>query len=309
MHPGAMKAPTAAHDENSPAAWDRIAAGYDRTNTPTQMWLGTEGLRRAGLCAGMSFLDVAAGSGALAIPAARLGAKVTAIDQSPAMLDLLMRRAQAEKLRIHCRVMDGHLLEFDNDSFDAAGSQFGVMLFPDMPRGIREISRVTRTGGKVLITAYGDPRSIDFLILFVRAVCTLRPDFSGPPSDPPPLPFQLQDPRRLYNELIDAGIKDVRVETITESTPFTSGGALWDWLISSNPIVAGILEELNLSGSERETLVLTIEELVRQRANSDGVTTLSNPVNVGVGVKQDVGAKGTATTPINSSVERNLPQG
>ena len=46
------------------AAWDRIAPGYDRTNTPTQMWLGEEGLKRAGLQPGMRFLDVAAGSGA-----------------------------------------------------------------------------------------------------------------------------------------------------------------------------------------------------------------------------------------------------
>ena len=74
-------------------AWDVIAEGYDATNTPTQMWLGNEALRRAGLRAGMRFLDVAAGSGALAIPAARLGARVLATDRSPAMLELLRRRA------------------------------------------------------------------------------------------------------------------------------------------------------------------------------------------------------------------------
>ena len=70
----------------SSAAWDRIASGYDRTNTPTQMWLGNEGLRHARIRPGMRFLDVAAGSGALSIPAARLGADVTAVDQSAAML-------------------------------------------------------------------------------------------------------------------------------------------------------------------------------------------------------------------------------
>ena len=70
-------------------AWDRIAPGYDRTNTPTQMWLGNAGLQCASIRSGMRFLDVAAGSGALSIPAARLGARVTAVDQSAAMLDLL----------------------------------------------------------------------------------------------------------------------------------------------------------------------------------------------------------------------------
>ena len=56
--------------DDSRAGWDRIAPGYDRTNTPTQMWLGNEALGRAELGPGMRFLDVAAGSGALAIPAA-----------------------------------------------------------------------------------------------------------------------------------------------------------------------------------------------------------------------------------------------
>jgi len=82
------------------AGWDRIAPGYDRTNTPTQMWLGNEALRRAGLGPGMRFLDVAAGSGALAIPAARRGARVLAVDRSAAMLGLLRERAQNDGLAI-----------------------------------------------------------------------------------------------------------------------------------------------------------------------------------------------------------------
>jgi ubiquinone/menaquinone biosynthesis C-methylase UbiE len=78
------------------AAWDRIAPDYDKTNTPTQMWLGNVGLRRAGLRPGMGFLDVAAGSGALSIPAARIGAAVLATDQSPVMLELLRKRARKD---------------------------------------------------------------------------------------------------------------------------------------------------------------------------------------------------------------------
>lgn len=274
-----------AQEKSSRHAWDRIAPGYDRTNTPTQMWIAAEGLKRMGLRAGMSFLDVAAGSGALAIPAARLGARVTAVDQSPVMLDLLAKRSQAERLQIECRVMDGQALDFPADSFDAAGSQFGVMLFPNMPTGIREMARVIPPGGQVLVIAYGDPHAIDFLTLFVHAVRSVRPEFSGPPSDPPPLPFQLQNPSRLRTELLGAGLKNVQVETITESTQFANGAAFWDWVISSNPIVEEILEELRLSDVERETLVHAVEELVRERANGEGITTLFNPVNVGVGVK------------------------
>lgn len=161
-------------------AWDRIAVGYDRTNTPTQMWLGGEGVRRAGLREGMSFLDVAAGSGALSIPAARLGGRVFATDQSAVMLELLEARARSEGLSIETGVMDGHALEFADASFDIVGSQFGVMLFPDMPKGIDEMARVARPGGRVLVHAYGDPRQIDFIGFFVEAVRAVRTRLSNP---------------------------------------------------------------------------------------------------------------------------------
>jgi ubiquinone/menaquinone biosynthesis C-methylase UbiE len=162
------------------AAWDNIAEGYDKTNTPTQIWLGNEGLRRAELRAGMRFLDVAAGSGALSIPAARVGAQVLATDQSPVMLELLRARALKEGLNIETRVMDGHALELDDNSFDMAGSQFGVMLFPDMPKGISEMARVVKPSGRVLMNVYGDPHKIKFFGFFVGAIRTVVPGFEGP---------------------------------------------------------------------------------------------------------------------------------
>ncbi len=162
------------------AAWDNIAAGYDRTNTPTQMWLANEGLRRADLRPGMRFLDVAAGSGALSIPAAHLGAQVLATDMSPVMLEHLNTRARKEGLSIETRVMYGHALELKDNTFDVAGSQFGVMLFPDMPRGISEMARVTKPGGRVLMNVYGDPHKIEFFDFFVGAIQSVIPSFEGP---------------------------------------------------------------------------------------------------------------------------------
>ncbi len=130
-------------------AWDGIARGYDEFVTPSHMWLANEGLSRVGLQPGMRFLDVAAGSGALSVPAARLGAQVLSTDVSPVMLRKLEERAREEALDLETRVMDGHALELEDDTFDVSGSQFGVMLFPDMPRGISELARVTKPGGHV----------------------------------------------------------------------------------------------------------------------------------------------------------------
>jgi ubiquinone/menaquinone biosynthesis C-methylase UbiE len=233
----------------------------------------------------MRFLDVAAGSGALSIPAARLGAQVLATDQSPIMLALLEERARKEGLEIVTRVMDGHALELDDNSFDMAGSQFGVMLFPDMPKGIREMARVVSPGGRVLVSAYGDPHKIEFLAFLVRAVQSVRPEFTGPPMEPPPLPFQLQNPQSLRHELATAGLRDVKVETITETTEFLSGRELWDWLICSNPIVEAVLGSLQLIKNETGVIQQTLDTLVRERADASGGTALTNPVNVGIGEK------------------------
>jgi ubiquinone/menaquinone biosynthesis C-methylase UbiE len=272
------------HGDDTRRAWDQVATGYDRTNTPTQMWLGSESLGRAGLRRGMRFLDVAAGSGALAIPAARLGASVLATDQSPVMLALLEERAQREGLAVEMRVMDGHALTLDDATFDMAGSQFGVMLFPDMPKGIREMARVVRPGGRVLISAYGDPHEIDFLGFLVRATRTVRPDFEGPPMDPPPLPFQLQDPGRLRRELAGAGLHAIEVETIVETTEFRTGAELWDWIVWSNPIVPAVLGSLSLTDDETRQIQQALETMVRDRGGG-GHARLTNPVHVGVGTK------------------------
>ena len=271
--------------EGTRDAWDNIAGGYDEFVTPTHMWLANEGLRRVGLSSGMRFLDVAAGSGALSIPAARLGAQVFSTDMSPVMLKRLEARAREEGLNLEARVMDGHALELEDDVFDVAGSQFGVMLFPDMPRGISELARVTKPGGRVLMNVYGAPQKIEFFGFFVHAIQAVVPSFTGPPMDPPPLPFQLQDPEKLRQELGNAGLKDIRVETITEKLEFQSGQELWDWLTNSNPIVEMVLAELKLTDEHRIVTREALDDMVRKRSGGSAPAVLTNPINIGIGTK------------------------
>jgi ubiquinone/menaquinone biosynthesis C-methylase UbiE len=270
--------------EDTRAAWDKIAAGYDKTNTETQQWLGSESVRRAGLRAGMRFLDVAAGSGALSLPAARLGAEVLATDLSPAMLGFLRDRARKEHLDIETRVMDGHDLELESSTFDMVGSQFGVMTFPDQSRGIREMTRVVKPGGRVLMSVYGSPAEIDFLGCFVSAVRSVRPDFV-PPMDPPPPEFRLADPEKLRRELAEAGLEGVRIDQITEHTEFKSPQLLWEWIIWSNPIVERILGMLKVTREERAIVAQAIRALWEKRAASTGIATLAAPINIGWGTK------------------------
>src|SRR5688500_18693778 len=117
-----------------PEAWDAIAQGYDRHVAPQEVDLASEALRLVELEPGERFLDVAAGTGGLSLPAARLGADVLATDWSPAMIERFEARVREEDLNAEGRVMDCHALDLPDDSFDVTGSQFGVMLVPDQPR-------------------------------------------------------------------------------------------------------------------------------------------------------------------------------
>jgi hypothetical protein len=101
--------------------------------------------------------------------------------------------------------------------------------------------------------------------------------------DPPPLPFQLQDPRRLHAELETAGLCDVRVETVEESTSFRSGAELWEWIMCSNPIVESILGELQLQAHDLVRIEDAIGQLLRERAVRGDAAVLTNPINIGVG--------------------------
>lgn len=267
-------------------AWDRLAQGYDQFVTPASNWaVAQDALRRAGVRPGTRLLDVASGSGALSIPAARIGADVLAVDISPAMIAHLKARARQEGLaNLEARVMDGQALHLEDDSFDVAASQFGVMLFPDLPRGLGEMVRVTRTGGHVLVVTFGPPAQVEFLTSFLGAIRSIVPGFAGLPMDPPPLPFQVADPEVLRRRMAEAGLGEVRVDRTTHRLEVQSGRELWDWVVHSNPIgaqlVAGLAEE------QRAGVRQVLDAMLRERARENGSAVLSSPVNIGIGTRQ-----------------------
>ena len=265
--------------------WNSIAEHYDTFVTPTGNWaLPNEALRHADLKPGMSFLDVASGSGALSLPAARKGARVHAVDLSPVMIKCLQKRAANEKITdLEAQVMDGHALEFEDNTFDISGSQFGVMLFPDLKQGLREMARVTKPGGRVLMVAYGPPHEVEFLGVFMQAMKSVVPGFTGLPSDPPPLPFQVADPIVLRQRMEEVGLKDVQIYKSSEKLEFNSGTEMWDWVVHSNPIPAMLVKDL--TNEQVSKIKHHLDQQIQSIAGNKLPAVLSAPVHIGIGIK------------------------
>ncbi|MFC5727711.1 MULTISPECIES: class I SAM-dependent methyltransferase [Nocardioides] len=272
----------------SAEAWDALAAQYDEHVAPGESELATAALRLAGLQEGAAFLDVAAGPGGLSLPAARLGGRVLATDWSPKMIERFNARASAEGLDAEGRVMDCHALELPDDSYDVTGSLFGVMLVPDQAQALREMVRVTKPGGRVLIIAYGDPAEFEALHVFVSAAQAVVPEFEGPAEDEPVLEFQVADPEVLRSRLADAGLTNVIVDTsIQEQITVQSGRQLWDWCLGSNPIPGLLVADL--TERQRADVIGVLDGMIRERAQRTGHAVLTAPLNIGVGTTTGAG--------------------
>jgi ubiquinone/menaquinone biosynthesis C-methylase UbiE len=266
-------------------AWDNIATGYDQFATPLARSLAEDVLGRVGLRPGERLLDVAAGTGALSLPAARLGAQVSATDIAPAMIKGLDARAEG-LTNIEGRVMDGHTLELEDDTFDVSASQLGVSLFPDLKRGLRELVRVTKPGGRVLIVAFGPPQKAEFFGFFLAAIQAVVPDFTGPPMDPPPLQFQVADPEKLRQEMTGAGLDDVQVETATWGMEFRSATHYWNLVTNSNPMGPALVG--NLTQAQQTDVKKVLDGMLRDRSGGDAPAVLNAEINVGIGAKSRI---------------------
>ncbi len=167
--------------------FDRIAGLYDRMNTVMTAGLHHQWRRRAADMAALSpgdrALDVATGTGDLALELARRvgpGGEVVATDFSDRMLELARAKASAragEGAHVVIRSANALDLPFGDGEFDAATVGFGARNFSDLEQGLREMARVVRPGGRVVVleitTPQKPPLSLFFELWFERIVPAL----------------------------------------------------------------------------------------------------------------------------------------
>ncbi len=210
--------------------FDRIAGVYDNLNS-----LMTAGLHHrwrdravelAGVGPGSQVLDVATGTGDLAFALAKAvgadgGGQVIGADFAEQMLDIARRKALEgaagpEAAPVRFEQANALLLPHANDEFDAATVGFGVRNFSDLDQGLRELARVVRPGGRVVIleltTPQRPPLSIFFKLWFNRIVPMLGL-FAGNSDAYTYLPNSVRrfpGPDALAGRMAAVGLGDIR---------------------------------------------------------------------------------------------------
>ena len=198
------------------AMFDRIARIYDPVNTVMTAGMHHAWRRRAadltGVGPGSRALDVATGTGDLAVELASRGAAVTGMDFSPAMLEL----AGAKAPEIEFEEGDALALRYGDAEFDAVTVGFGARNFADLDQGLREMARVTKPGGRVVVLEITTPQHAP-LSWFFRAwfdrIVPLLGRVAGDSDAYTYLPNSVRrfpGPEALGASMATAGLTDVR---------------------------------------------------------------------------------------------------
>lgn len=162
--------------------FDRIAGKYDFLNHFLSLNID-KGWRRKAIREVMAVqpgqvLDVATGTGDMAIAAVKAGApRVTGIDISQGMLAVGQRKIESGGLqnRIALQPGDSEALEFPDEHFDAVMCAYGVRNFENLEAGLKEMRRVLRPGGKVVILEFSKPKTFPVKQLYGVYAQTLLP--------------------------------------------------------------------------------------------------------------------------------------
>jgi demethylmenaquinone methyltransferase / 2-methoxy-6-polyprenyl-1,4-benzoquinol methylase len=203
-------------DTQVKAMFDRIARVYDRMNSVMTAGMHHRWRERAADLAqvgpGSTALDVATGTGDLAIELARRGAEVTGSDFAPAMLEIARRKAPG----LAFEEGDALDLAYPDGSFDAATVGFGARNFADLDRGLAEMARVVKPGGRVVVLEITSPQKPPLSWFFQAWFDTVVPKLGRLAGDPDAYTYlpssvrRFPGPEELATRMAAAGLRDVR---------------------------------------------------------------------------------------------------
>lgn len=203
----------------------------------------------AGVSAGERILDVACGTGNVAVTAARRGAEVTGLDLLPSMLEAARENARIAGTEVTWREGTATALPFPDDAFDAALSCVGHIFATPPAEAARELVRVTRPGGRIAFACWTPSCAI-------AAMGRLLNGYLPPDPAPPDPPFRWGDPEVAAARLGD-GVGELHFETGTLLAPVLSPAHYWEKATRESGLFIAALsrvDESRLPELEREMI-------------------------------------------------------
>jgi SAM-dependent methyltransferase len=165
---------------------------------------------------GQHVLDVACGTGVVAVTAARHGAHVSGLDLTPELLEAARENARVASVKIDWREGDAEALPFEAETFDVVVSQFGHIFAPRPDVALGEMLRVLKQGGVIAFSTWPSE-------LLVGRMCALIGRYLPPPPPGVAPPALWGDPN-VIRERLGAHVRDLRFDRATMLVPTLSVG-------------------------------------------------------------------------------------
>jgi ubiquinone/menaquinone biosynthesis C-methylase UbiE len=230
--------------------WNRVASGWDKWDQffdHNMACLNHRLVADARSRSGQRMLDLGSGTGYPALLAAQAvgpTGQVLGIDLADRMLAVARRKAEKLGLtNVEFRTGDATQLPFETGSFDAVISRFCLMFSPDLPKALKEISRVLKAGGYLAAAVWSAPDKNPFLSI---PLATIKQFVDLPPPDPDaPGIFRLAKPGDLAAFAKDAGLLFLSEEEFPTEVQFPSSREYYTSLMDMAAPIQNLFAKLS----------------------------------------------------------------
>lgn len=256
--------------------WDEFFMGFFRP-------IGKELIEVVDLQDGYQVLDVATGTGEPGLTAASQipHGKVIGTDIAQDMIKVANEHANSRGIKNYeAMAIEAEHQPFSNDFFDAVMCRFGIMYFPSLSEGVRNMVRVLKPNHKIALSAWAEPAKNPWATTIGNVINTML-SVSPPPPDAP-TPFRCAKFGTLAQLFKDAGLKDVREIEIKGHVVFDSPEHYWDVMTAVAPPLVQALSEAE--DAKRHEIQQTVFEAAK-RYEGQGKIVFDWSSWVAVGVK------------------------
>jgi len=230
--------------------FDTVAQGYDHPSLAFFPQTAKCMMQHLNLKTDQQLLDVCTGTGVVALAAAELltEGKVTGIDLSSGMLQQAKTKASDQNLNnTEFLQMDLDHLEFEDETFDAASSSFGLFFLENMTHALNNISRVVKSGGKITISTFTGEAFLPMSDMFLECYASFG-------NEVPPLSWKRLSTKELIQAQFEkVGISDVTVHHEPLGYQMTDAQMWWDvvWNAGYRSLLNQLTEEQQIAFKEK----------------------------------------------------------